>query len=129
MSTNLDEIIKDIESIVGKSQPYEMPIYGNRAGDNAARQPKLGNALPGKPGVSAGNDQRVGDQVPCRDGDIIAGVCKTGQTARDVEMARQADISMKFMMASMNAMRENATKQLCLAIQASKPSTELAPCP
>lgn len=82
----------DADIVSAPSDKYEMPIYGDRPGDNAARQKKLAETLPEKPGIIAGRELRPGDKVPCRQGDIVAGVCKTGQTAKEASKQKEDEI-------------------------------------
>lgn len=83
----LDEIKQNSKTI---SQQTEQP-RGYRSPDVIEldeQRTKLANKLPETAGTIAGRELRPGDKVPCRDGDIAAGVCKTGQTAKDVEIIR-----------------------------------------
>lgn len=125
---DLDTINKFTESINIGSPTNEMTVYGNRPGDIIARQKKLAETLPEKPGIIASKELRPGDKVPCRTGDIIAGVCKAGQTARDAEIESRSIISKKFIEATIDELEEKVHKQICTQAQA-HPRAELALCP
>lgn len=116
---------------------YEMQIHGHRPGDEAARQKRLAElALPEKPGIIAGRELRPGDKVACRLGDIIAGVCNKGQTAREADIQREARVITQEIRATMQremlsmaaAVKEEAgrTQEIARAWTAQATPTETA---
>lgn len=120
---------KILSEAFGVTSEYKMEVHGNRPGDIAARKKRAGDLVPEREGVIIGRELRDGDKVPCREGDIIAGVCRKGETQREMYLRMEFDRTLNRVITQMIESYHLDPASACRIINHIKGKTSASPEP